>query len=204
MNFSPTRRFLGTPAWTWLLLPLILLAVIKVIGPPGPLPEPSDINAMFRDGLLFTRAGDSFRFVPFGQHKLAKPLWSVDPGIATQSTISWGLGQDADGIHFGFYKRTTQWRWSLNTHRFDEESSEKSHEETSLNDTEMLKLRPVLMAELNNRSGGKHWGDVFDKVLHEGRQTSSYLCLQNALILLAWLSLVAALSAVGAMFLGKN
>src|ERR1700691_5318741 len=113
MTFSPTRRFLGMPAWAWVVLPLILLAVIKIMGPPGPLPEPSDINLMFRDGLFFTRSGDSFRFMPFEQHGSVKPLWSVAKTITTRSTVEWRFGQDADGFHLGFYKRTTQWQWSL-------------------------------------------------------------------------------------------
>jgi hypothetical protein len=204
MKFSPARRFLGAPAWAWVFLPLILSAVIKIIGPPGPLLEPSDIDLMFRDGLLFTRTGDSFRFVPFAQHKLVKPLWWVERTITTQTTLDWGLGKDAAGFHLGFYKRTAHWQWSLDTRRFDEEGTKESATEISLSGSEMQELMPVLVAELNHRSVEEHWGDALNKVLHEGREKTSYVCIQNVLILSVWLSLVVALSAVAAMFFGKN
>jgi hypothetical protein len=204
MNFAPARRFLGGPAWAWVVLPLILLVVIKIIGPPGPLPEPSDMSLIIREGLLFTRTGDSFGFVPWGQHELVKPLWAVSMGFTTRSAIEWGLGKDASGFHLGLYKRTGQWRWSLDALRFDEEGRRKSPGEPSLSQSELQKLLPLLVAELNRRSGEKHWGDVFAKALGEGRETSSYACIQNVLILSAWLSVLVALSAVGAMFFAKN
>jgi len=159
---------------------------------------------MFRDGILFTRTADSFRFVPFGQRELVKPFWWVELMTTTRTTTDWGLGKDAAGFHLGFYQRTGHWQWSVDTRLFVVAGKTESATETSLSQSELQRLMPVLIAELNHRSGEKHWGDVLNKALHEGRETSSYVCLQNVLILSAWLSLVVALAAVGAMFFGKN
>jgi hypothetical protein len=227
-------------AWAWVLLPPIMWVVVLLMGTPYALPEPSDINAMFRGALLFTRAGDSFRFVAFEQRANVKPLWSVSPEVMTQSSVERRLGAETAGFHlglsgrssefhwsgvprgsiqtdldqgtnnafggiyFGFYKRTLQCRWLLSELPFDEEGRKQSSAETSLSDSEIQSLKPLVIAELNRRSGEKHWGDVLDKALKEGRARSSYVCLQNAFILAGWLSVLWAFLAVGSMFFGKS
>jgi hypothetical protein len=39
MAFCLTRRFLGLPAWTWLLLPPLLVLLAYLLGRPGDLSE---------------------------------------------------------------------------------------------------------------------------------------------------------------------
>ena len=227
------RCLLGLPAWFWLVLPGILLLVIKLVGPPGPLPERSDIDRMFDNGLLFTRDGTSFRFVTFDQRANVKPLWYVAKTVTTHSTVVWQFGvktglfhlwasnemsqfkwsgvprgtvqtrpepeptEAVSGIHFGFYKRTMQWRWSLDTLPFTGPVTQQSNGDAGLSASELQTLKPLVITELNRRSGEKRWGDALEKALRDGREKTSYVCLQNALILAEWISCPLALVAVG-------
>src|SRR5262249_43534215 len=62
---------------------------------------------------------------------------------------------------------------------------------------EIGRLKPLVIAELNRR--GEHLGDRLEALLANGLEESSYVCPQNAVTLLGWLSLPMAVIAIGSM-----
>jgi hypothetical protein len=195
MKLSPSRRFLGAPAWLWLLLPFLLVVSVKLMGPPGPLSEPSEVIQMWQGGLLVTKTNNSFRFVPFGQREGRKPLWWINRTIEQRTSVEWPIGPLAGSVHLGFYKRTTKFHYSLASQPFVEAGGSPPTLET-LSARELEILRPALVTELNSRSGEKHWGDRLGKLLDSDSETTSYICWQNGIILLSWLSVVLAVFAL--------
>ncbi|HZR21366.1 MAG TPA: hypothetical protein VFE51_29055 [Verrucomicrobiae bacterium] len=186
MKLGLSRRFLGAPAWLWVLPPLFLMVSVKLVGPPGPLPEPTEVVRMWEGGLLVTKTNNSFRFVPFGLRRGIKPLWWINRVFEQRTTVEWPIGPLAASLHLGFYKRTTKFHYSLTSQPFIEGGSTPTNETLSARELEIL--RPELVTELNSRSGKNRWGDRLGKLLDSGSETTSYICRQNAIILLSWLS----------------
>jgi hypothetical protein len=153
---------------------------------------------MFSGGLLFTKAGESFHFVPLSESKQFKPLWGVSRTVREQTTVTEG-----PGVHLYIYKRTTRWEYSLSAFPFGDEG--KTQLPTQLmSEAELGVARPAIVAELNRRSGQEDWGDSLNQLLNQGRETSTYLLVQNGVILLTWLSLVGAVAAFLAMFVAPS
>jgi hypothetical protein len=59
----------------------------------------------------------------------------------------------------------------------------------------------LVIEELNRRAPNERRGDRLAELLDHGIERSSFVCVQNAVILLAWLSLAMALPAFVAMFI---
>ena len=66
---------------------------------------------------------------------------------------------------------------------------------------DIRQLRPQVVDELNRRNPAAHSGDRLEGLLTDGLEETSYVCPQNALILLSWLSLPMALVGLGSMFI---
>jgi hypothetical protein len=77
----------------------------------------------------------------------------------------------------------------------------KSGEPVLLPTNDMMRLQPLVIEELNRRSPNEHRGDRLAELLDRGIERSSFACVQNAVILLAWLSLTMALLGFVAMFI---
>jgi hypothetical protein len=91
------------------------------------------------------------------------------------------------GIDFGFFHRSATWKYQLALLRFDNHEGDADGP-LALPDNEIAKVRPMIVTELNRCATGR--GDLLTKLLDSGEQASdSVICWQNAIVLLAWLSL---------------
>jgi hypothetical protein len=198
MAFKPSRRFLALPAFVWLFVPPLLVLLAYRLGRPGELSEPSERTDLLRPLILVTPDGDSFRFVPWEEQQNVSPLWAVDCTTTTNSTITWSLGF-GEKIAWGFWKRSGSWRYALAANRFDQ--ARKSDDPWFLPADDVKKLRSLIVEELNRRTPGENRGERLTQLLDQPIEHSSYICLQNAVILFAWLSIPIALASIVAMFI---
>ncbi len=198
MVFNSTRRFLLLPAWAWLGVPPLLVLIAYLLGRPGDLSEPGERAELFQPIILVTRDGDSFRFVPWEEQQNVTPRWALTCQTTANSKIVWSVGWGSKTA-FGFWTRSGSWRYSLEATRFD--TARKSDEPPWLAADDLKRLRPLVIEELNRRSPREHRGDRLAQLLDEGLERSSDICIQNAVILLAWLSLLIALLSIIAMFI---
>jgi hypothetical protein len=198
MAFCPSRRFLGLPVWTWLLLPSLMVLLAYLLGRPADLSEPGERAELFRPIILVAREGDSFHFVSWEEQQNVTPLWALTCRTIANSKIVWSMGWGSKMV-FGFWKRSGSWRYDLEAVRFD--TSRKSDEPPWLAADNLKHLRPLVIDELNGRSPNEHRGDRLAQLLDHGIERRSDICVQNAVILLAWLSLPIALLSFIAMFI---
>jgi hypothetical protein len=181
------------------------MIVVRLMGPPKSVPEPPERLQIFGDPVLFTPAGDSYRFVTFGQHQGVTPLWALTTTIMEQTKVTWSSGRAESASHGsfrvtpGFYQLCGRWTYSLFANRFGEKlPSDKK--DWFLPTAELDKVRPLVVAELNRRFPSERRGDRLDRLLTQGTAWSGWLCKQNIAILLTWLSFVLALAAICSMF----
>jgi hypothetical protein len=199
MALSPSRGFLAFPAWVWLFPPPLLVLFTYLLGIPTALSEPGERADLFDPIILVARDGESFRFVSWEEQQNVTPLWSLTCRTTATSDIRRCLGWGGETA-FGFWKQSGSWRYGLETTRFDKDWKPGS-ESFSLAADDVKRLRPLVIRELNRRSPNEHRGDRLTQLLDNGIERSSYLCVQNAAILLAWLSVPIALAAIVAMFI---
>jgi hypothetical protein len=181
IGWFPSRRVLGMPAWVWAALPISLLgpgALLWRVWLPPDLTEPADRADIFREIILVTRQGDGFRFVPYSESKGTNPLWAVGVTITGIARGHW----DAPYFFPGFLQRESHWTYQLQALPFPP----SGHNDSPLTLVEMAQLKPLVVAELNRRAD--HLGDRLEVLLANGLLASSYVCPQNAVILLGWLS----------------
>jgi hypothetical protein len=198
MAFNPARRFLGLPAWMWLPVPPLLVLIAYLLGRPGDLPEPAERAELFQPVVLVTPEGDSFRFVPWDEQRNVAPLWAVTCRITNNCKTTWSIGWGQVPT-YGFWKRSGTWQYSLEANRFDQAGKSEGPQWLAADDLE--RLRPLVIEELNRRSPSEHRGDRLAQFLEHGAERSSVVCVQNAVIMLAWLSLPIALLSMIAMFI---
>ncbi len=195
----PSRRVLGLPAWLWVVLPIPLLALGNMLSSfwlPSKLAEPPPRAEVFREPVLVARDGASFRFVPFGQHKEVKPLWAVNVIVQDMGTVRWES-------HFfvpGLFLKESRWTYELTSHRFDDDWKGDKENPFMLPAEEVRQLRPLVINELNQRQPSAKLGDRLEGMLTTGLEERSYLCPQNAVVVLAWLSLPMAVVGLCLMF----
>jgi hypothetical protein len=182
----------------WFLFPLLLVMFAYFLGTPGPLPEPKDREDLFSPVLVVARKGDSFRFVPWDDPQGASPLWAVNCTTFSHNETTWRLGVGGQ-TEFGFWKRSGKWKYALSATRFGKHW--KPGDPVLLPAEDVERLRPLVIEELNGRSPNEHRGDRLAELLNHGIERTSFVCIQNAVILLAWLSLPLALLGLLAMFL---
>jgi len=192
LAFYPTRRFLGVPACLWLVPPLGLALLANWLGPPlGPLPEAPEIRAIFEHFVCsVTPDGDSYRVPPNEERDSVKPLWNIGTSTEESATVTRKLGWDHEGLHLGFYKRSTRRSYDLWVPDFDREHAE-----------ELERIRRFVIDEMNRRSPQERLGSRLEALLQNGTEQTSYWCPQNAVILMTWLALLVALVAASAMFI---
>lgn len=146
------------------------------------------------------RDGESFRFVPFKESKGVKPLWSVNFVVHDRGSVSW----NTDSIVPKPIRRESRWTYELATLRFDPDWQADKDNPLSLPDEDVRRLRPLVVAELNRRDPAAKLGDRLDSLLTDGLSATSYICPQNAVILLGWLSLPMALVRLCAMLVRRR
>ena len=196
LGLYPTRRFLGVPAWLWLVPPLGLGLLAKWLGPPplSPLPEAPEIFKHFVPAV--TPDGDSYHCVPNEERDSVKPLWNIGKTTAESTTVTWKLGWDHEGLHLGFYKKSTRRSYGLWAFQSDREPGlQRAPAE------EVERIRRFVIDEMNRRWPQERLGSRLEAVLQNGTQQTSYWCVQNVVILMTWLTLLVALVAASAMFI---
>lgn len=195
----PTRRVLGLPAWFWVVLPVPLLwyaGSLWRVWPPTKLAEPPARAEIFRELVLVAPEGDSFRFVPFGEHKGVKPLWAVNVSLRDSGTVRWRSRYFLPGL----FERESRWTYELSSHRFDDDWKGDKVHPFALPDEQLRRLRPLVVAELNRRSAPARSGDRLEGLLTDGLTETSYRCLQNGIIVLSWVSIPMAVVGLVALF----
>jgi hypothetical protein len=194
-GFYPMRRVLGLPAAAWPVLSAGLILLAWALPMPGKLAEPADRQTIFREPVAVTPEGKGFRFVPFGQYAGVTPLWAVNTSIRDEWTVRCPPGS----LLPGFYQRQSRWTYALSSNRLDD-AWQNDREHLFLPTTELDELRPAIVEELEQRAPGQHLGQRLERLLQDGLQESSSVCVQNAVILLGWILLGLALVAVLLMF----
>jgi hypothetical protein len=200
-----SRRLLGFNARSWVLASAILIAAALSVPPPGAPADPSE--GLFRDPILISRTPSGDKVVPFGQHEGMGPVWAVSLWRTDTSTINRRLGvlPGSRTPGFGFFRRNDHWRYELAANRFDRGARSAPSKDLWLSPEDAKSLRPVVVAELERRSGGAHQGVLLEHLLDHGASRESWANWQNGLVLLAWLSIPVTLWAVArAIRTGKD
>ena len=178
-------RFLGPRSWAWPLAALLLVPAANHVPRPGDLPMPRDAAEIFQPITLITPEGDSFRFIAFEEWHKFKPVYAVTMTTMARQEVTLTPGWDAGKVIAGFFHRSARWSYELTGTRFEWKGSDDGPIE--LAPGERKKLRPLVVAELNRRAFGR--GRLLEDMLDNGRREESFVCWQNLVTLLAWLSL---------------
>jgi hypothetical protein len=227
-NWYPSRQVLGSPAWLWVVLAvlLFLLANPQILMDPAlnlqpiKLAEPPDRGAIASERITVARNGDSFRFVPVAErdasreaireNKRTEPFWGVFVELwHQQESFSCGASYLLPGLIRGESRWTCVlranradygWYMELREHGFDWKADKENPYE--LPPEQIRKLRPLVVAELNRRHPTTKLGDRLERMLDDGLEASSTsFAPQNALILFRWLALLMAFVGLCSMFI---
>jgi len=193
-RFYPMRAVLGLPAVAWPILSVVLILLAWALPAPRKLAEPPEREAIFREPILVTPAGGKFRFVPFAEHAGVAPLWAINVSVREDFSVGSSMRS------LLFYQRQSRWTYALATNRLDYGWQTAKEHPFTLSQEEIDQLRPAIVEELDRRAPYQNLGQQLERLLQEGLQESSSLCLKNAAILIAWIFLAVALVAVGLMF----
>ncbi|GDY19193.1 hypothetical protein LBMAG56_05380 [Verrucomicrobiota bacterium] len=181
-------QLLGFRSWFWSLAALVLVPAAIYVPRPGDLPEPKAAVEIFQPMLLLTPEGGSHRFVGYldGEWKKFKPVYAVTRMVTTRQEVTRTFGRGSQrGVSFGFFQRAGSWCYQLVTHRLDWKAGDPGPME--IPPAEVQKLRPMIVAELDRIQPGQ--GRALNRLLDDGAKTTTTVCWQNGVVLLAWLSL---------------
>ena len=213
----PARPILGSPAWLWVVLAVLLFLLTKLI-PNGDIMDPAlelrpaqraERDAIASERIIVAREGDSFRFVPVAErhaereavraNKKTEPLWSVFVKPCYQDeSFSYGASYFLPGLihkesHWTYVLKANcidyGWYMEVTKNGIDWKGDKENPFE--LSPAQMGRLKPLVVAELNRRNPKAKLGDRLKKILDDGLEVSSTSPdPQNALILLRWLALL--------------
>jgi hypothetical protein len=203
----PSRRILGSPAWLWIGLAVLLFSLAD---PKGDFVDPDLDNrpptfgsparaALGSDLIYVARKDDSFRFMSYEDRKIGIPLWRVFVELSDQKE-SFSCG----GSYFlpGLIRREAHWTCALKANRVDRDWKGDKDNPYELPAEQIQKLRPLLVVELNRRNPWTKLGDRLEKMLNDGLEASSTsFPPQNAFIMLRWLAMLMAVIGLVSMFL---
>jgi hypothetical protein len=198
-GFFPSRRLLGLPAWLWVLLPVPLLALgylLPKVWPPTDIAEPPLRAEVFREPILVAREGDSFRFVPYGEHMGVSPLWEINVVRRSSESLHWTRRYYIPGL----FRMEGRWTYGMAAYRFDGDRKGDAENPVTLPEDQARQLSPLVVAELNRRHPSARLGGRLEAILTDGVEATSYAYPQNALILLAWFSIPMAVVGLCLMF----
>ncbi len=177
-------------SWIWPLAPVVLLPVAAFLPQPGPLQPRVGAANLVREADLITPTNGGYRIVEFagGEWRKFNPVYAVSIQEQQHQEVyrspGWGLRY---GVPLGFFHRKANWSYQLTAHRFGNWKSEADGP-FSLADSEIPKLRPLVVQELDHRQAGR--GQLLSHLLHDGEAApDTLLCWQNVVVLFAWLSL---------------
>jgi len=144
-----------------------------------------------------TPDGDSYREPRNEERDRVKPIWNIVTTREEWAAVDHKLGWDHEGLHLGYYKRSTRRSYDLGALR---DASDREHGVRQPSAEELGRIRRFVIDELNRRSREGRLGSRLEGVLQNGTEQTSYWCPQNAVVLGAWLTLLVALVAVPTMF----
>jgi hypothetical protein len=200
------RRFLGLPFWLWPLASALLIVWAVCVPHPGELAQPKDAANIFRYPIYFTPEGDSYRAVDLADIAKFKPVYGVallsEIHQAVTRTFGW---PPQNGTSLGFFHRSASWKYQLSPNRMGAGDAP-----AFLPPEEREKLRPWVEQQLQREhlermqkskdmldpSLDENRATLFLDLLNNGRRVESFVCWQNLVVLLAWLSLPLAAIAV--------
>jgi hypothetical protein len=196
MKLNPTARLLKLPAYAWVVGCLFLWINVYALGAPkqDSLPRPEEVAVIFQDPIVvFKKDTETFEIVPETERNKT-PLWVVFPSARDDevNNVEWLFGWDGKRFNLGLYRRHSIWKYTLSSQPWDRPNKQ-------LSESELARIRPLLIDKLNTRFPEEQAGIWFDKVLETGIEETSYLFVQNFVIVAAWLSLLPALVAVVSM-----
>jgi hypothetical protein len=201
MAFSFSRHVVILPAWTWVVLTPLLVLIAYLLGKPADLPEPAEAASLFEPPILVTRDGDQrLRLVPLEGSQGIFPLWSVNRETTAKTSVDWDFQLGTDLEKLGFWMRTGHWQYALASAAFGAEG-QSSVRLARTAPPDASQLRPMVVNALNLQSPDDRRGDRLAQMLDAGIERRSMICIANAVILLAWLSLPMAFFGVLAMFI---
>ncbi len=200
-------RSLSLRSWTWPLAALLLVPAAIYIPHPGKLPEPKEVQEVFRPAVLLAPEGDSYQSYSFDEPdwtKLNSVVYIINRRIFDTQQVTRSLGWDPkDGMSLGFFHRSATWKYELTALQFGNKRDESKP--VWLPDEEVAKLREKITLEMNlhdirvshdpARKSQMKEDEMYQRanrfvdILNNGRHAESVVCWQNAVVLLAWLSL---------------
>jgi len=196
---GPARRFLGRRFWLWPLAALLLTVAAIFLPRPGDLSEPGESAQILEPRMYFLPEGGTYRFITWDQTPKFKSVYRVMTATIANQMVTRNIGWDKDGLSFGFFHRKGNWRPVLSPQPMSEdagkiEPSLVNGVMTWMEQSEIDKVLPLVVAELDKREAGR--GARFQEMLRDGVVAGSFICWQNLVVLLAWLSLPLAVLAL--------
>ena len=162
---------------------LLLIPAAIFVPHPGDLSEPKDAAEILQPKMLVTPEGGSYRFVGREDYQNFKPVYAVLFAKTVTQNITRKIGWEASGVSLGFFHRNANWKYQLAPPRFDQVSADG---QTWMENSEIEKLLPLVVAELNKRESGR--GARLEQMLTSGVRAESVICWQNLIVLAAWMS----------------
>lgn len=164
--------------WVWRWWPVVALAAVFCVPPPGHLPEPAVAGTLFRPILLIAGSNGAYRVVDFAHYQHDRPVYTLTLLRTDSQTLT---------RFFGFFRRSAVWSYQLEATRFDAAGHSADTSSFLLPAAEMRTVRSLTVTELNRRAAGR--GAVLEDLLERGQRSATVWCWQNLLTLLAYLVL---------------
>jgi len=158
------RSWLGISRSIWVVMPVLLITLGYASFPrcrSSPQTEPSERADVMHEPIFLTREGDSFRAVPFGEHHGVFPLWNVNLLIDHHFDFSWRLCARVPCL----LESASKWSYRL----------------------DLLPANDAAGQPLDELSARR--GDRLERLLLSGARKSTYLNLQNTMLVLGVLTL---------------
>jgi hypothetical protein len=185
------------PAYGWVFLCSLCWIVVLSLGQPEKL-EPPEI--FWKDPILVAHRGNSYEYVPVGTEKKGDLLWQIVPTrFREDARVDWLFGWEDNRLYLGLYRLRSKWSYTLQRMVFGREPDKHRPEDMDIPAADMAKIRALVVKELNERFAEGDAGDWFGTVLDKGIEETSYLCVQNFALVIAYISLVPLIVAVLAM-----
>jgi hypothetical protein len=186
--FSP-RRLLVAAIVCLVAAALLAFAAVNQ-PPPSQMSEPPQRREVFAGAPILTVSGGVEALVPFSQMEKNTPTYAFNCEVRSEThttrSLSYGLRQAADST-FGLFKRSGQWSYRLSANRLDR-LGPTSELPTFATSEQLERWKPMLIAELNKGSETERKGDQLVALLGSPVTAQTWVCWQNAVVLLAWAS----------------
>jgi hypothetical protein len=150
--------------------------------------------------VLLAPQGDSYGVVTFEKFRDFNQVYAV--GLVTTETTTVTRQIGINPAHLGFFQVTTRRTYQLAASRFD---TNRPSGNPWLSESEVAKMKPLVVAELNRRSANHLLGQRLSEVLQSGVDSECpRLCLQSVIVLAAWCAVALTLLAFASLLIPKR